>query len=417
MKKKMGSGYLKKAVIVLSLSGQSLLALAQGPDPLIVDTLSDPSLSVQNNEVNVYNSDQIDVNGSYGQTKQKEELTSEEIVSRAQNKAEMENVKVIAKKIEKLRIPRKKVKKIANKQKVELEKRLGEMFGSFGPDEEVQKAPKVPVQIQAVPVVSETKIEPRKSSLQERPIKVTPTIGLLNIQGNGANFESKFNGGLTVDAMVSNRFSIGFGASYSTMDIKEIDPNLGYGHYQANYYPSYGAYYPNSYGNYNSYYGANYYYPNYYSYAPYSSFYGTSEREMKYKHLACEVNSKFYLMTDGIARPYVGAALGYNRVSLEYEDQREVSVYHNYYNQYRNYGGENYTSSYISGGAMVGSEFAFTDSVGLNVELRYDRGLTKGFSTEMSGYGNEDRYRLEAVGKTIEESNFYSGNLGMFVRF
>jgi len=197
--------------------------------------------------------------------------------------------------------------------------------------------------------------------------KIIPTFGILNVNGTEFDFESNLNIGLSFETMVSSNFAAGFGLNYATMEI--ID---------------------------------------------YNSFYGNYGREMSYDRLQMEVSGKYYFTVENKIRPFVSAGLSYNRSGLEYNDDGQGYSY-----QGTQFGGEGYSSSYISATAMFGSEVVLSENFGAQLDFRYNKGLTGGFNSKSNtnGFQNPDQKRLEDIGQAIEEADFFSINAGIVFMF
>ena len=319
------------------------------------------------NSDNILNSEQINIDGSL----QMEEKTSSEILEEARKKNEMQNVKRIAKQIEKIKLPERQVKKITDKEAQKLTDRINGLFGEEEAEEKkdavsnqmaapvMQAAPVTPIIIEReVPVVA----PPKKV---ENNIKMTPYFGMINILGDYIDFESKLSAGLTLESAVGKRFSVGAGFNYSTLDIKDISPAYQY-------------IYPNG-------------------------------RELTYQHYRFDVQSKLFLTVESRVRPFLGLGLSYNRANLQFEDE-------GVYADASPYGGEEFNSNYIAASGFLGTEIAFNDNVGLNLEVRYTKGLSNNFNVESLSQ-TTDQAVLDRLGKDIQKADFYSVNAGLQVAF
>lgn len=208
-------------------------------------------------------------------------------------------------------------------------------------------------------------------------IKLLPYGGVTNFQGEAEKLETEFAGGLRLESNVTERFSMGVGINYgqfSTQDFANVYGNQAYG---------FG--YNNIYGN---------------------------AREIKYSNIGVDLYGKFFITRGERFRPYIGAGLGYNRMSLEYADNSEFAQFGN------NFGNEKHTSSYATGILTAGTEVLITRSVGLNVEFQYSRGF--GGSEGDSGvnpFNAPDQRRLQELGDDIIQSNALSIFAGVLVVF
>lgn len=109
MKKVNKNMTMETLLLVVAIMATSPALLAQ--DDLLSDTDS------------VLNSEQIDIDGRWDD-RAPVEKSSEEIVSDAKGRAEKRNVKSIAKKIAKIKVPEKQVKKIKAREAKNLSKRI-----------------------------------------------------------------------------------------------------------------------------------------------------------------------------------------------------------------------------------------------------------------------------------------------------
>lgn len=315
---------------------------------------------------NVLESEQLDIDGYYNEKPKK---TAADRMADMRRRLEERNEQMVDKKIEDIRI------KEEAKLTKQLQRAFTEGMNNLGQDSVSKKQA-------ATQKVEAPAPEPKKLA---KPNKVVPTFGVLNIKGAEVDFESNLNMGLAFETMVSKNFAAGLGVNYSSMDIVDYNSTQ----FNNNYY----------YGGYNN---------------NYNQFYGNNGREMGYKRLQMEVSGKFYLSVENKIRPFVSAALSYNRASLDYNDDGQGYSY-----QGTQFGDEGYSSSYIGGTAAFGSEVVFTESFGAQLDFRYNKGLTGGFNSESeaNGFRNPDQLRLENIGQAIEEADFFSLNAGIVFMF
>lgn len=313
---------------------------------------------------NALQSEQLDIGADWNQRPKK---TAADRMADMRRKLEERNEQMVDKKIEDIRI----------KEEAKLTKQLQSAF-----TDGMNNLDTVSNQQAATQKVEAPAPEPK---MAEKPNKIIPTFGVLNVKGADVDFESNINMGLTFETMVSTNFAAGFGLNYATMDIADYN---------------------------NSQFGNRYYYGNYYN--NYSSYYGNNGREMSYDRLQMEVSGKYYFTVENKIRPFVSAGLSYNRASLEYDDDGQGYSY-----QGTQFGDEGYSSSYIAATAMFGSEVVFSESFGAQLDFRYNKGLTGGFNSDSSanGFQNPDQLRLENIGQSIEEADFFSINAGLVFMF
>lgn len=348
---------------------------------IALTAVSGPAISFAQDDLlqqaqTVLNSEQIDVDADYEEPAEK---SAQELLEDARKKSEMDNVKKIANKISKLKVSKQQVKEITLKEGENLSSRINSIFGT-GSDSKSESKDTVSTK-QAAPQ-KETQIvviqapQP-KSSLAEN-VRVIPSVGVTNIQGEGINLESKYSVGLDVETMVTERIAIGVGVGYSTLELLDISDN-----WRSN--------------------------PYYYDYS-----------ELKYNQLELRLNSKLFLTTNSRFRPYIGVGVAYNRVNMKYTGEEN-----NDYNSSSWYYGtttnklpveEEFTSGYVSGNVSLGAEVKITKNIGLAIEGRYSRGLTGGIANET--VINSDRQaRLDRLGEAITDSDFLSLNGGLLVTF
>lgn len=304
----------------------------------------------------VLNSDQIDIDGAFEQPRE----SAAQRIEKMRKQLEKKNEEMVSKKIEDMRI----------KEEQKLAKKLQKAFtgGNIGNVDEVSTVQAAPAKVvAAAPVVEEKKEEVKRN-------KIIPVVGVTSFSGENIDFESKINAGLMAESLITDRISMGIGLTYSTMDI------------QLNQYN-------------NFYYGG---------------------REMNYTNFNVEANSKFFITgIDSKFRPYVGAALGYNRTKLKFADNNNQNVY-NYptYNNQKQENGE--SSSNISGSILGGVEVSFGENIGLTLDMRYTRALTSGFNDENqnnTGFQSNDQILLNSYGSEIEDANQITVGAGLVVRF
>ncbi|HLE13003.1 MAG: hypothetical protein A2504_17690 [Bdellovibrionales bacterium RIFOXYD12_FULL_39_22] len=342
----------------------------------------------------ILNSDQIDVDGQWSAAEE-DELSNTELIEEARKKSEKKNVKMLAKQIENLQIPREQVREIKDSEKKNLQEKISNVFGSGSAGDgsaissdqvSVRQAAVTPVApIETIaPALVVTESPLKKAVIEdentETQFKIIPAFGVLNIKGDQVNYESKINISLSAESMVNSRLSLGVGLTYSTLDISDDNNN-----YESYVYDNYGYY----------------------------DIYGDNGRQLNYNHFAVDMNSKVFIINSGKIRPYLGAALAYNRTSLSFSDKRP------YYDQYGiRYGNEQFTSSYVSARGSLGSEIKFSNSIGLNLDVSYAKGLAQGFDYESTAVDqNFDQQRLNQLGREIEDAGFMTISGGLLVTF
>jgi len=362
------------AVTFSCLSGSALVYAQE--DALLADTET------------VLNSEKIDIDGEWKTpAAPPKKLSNAQLIKRARKKSTRHNIQQISKEIEQIQVSTEQIEDILNKEDKRLQNGVDAAFGGETIQDSVSQKEAAVESVMPAPLPTPI-AEPRKK------FKLIPTMGVTHISGQAVDFESKTSVGLNFETDISARFAVGIGVNYTSLDVKEIDNNILY-----NGLPPCTSYGCSGYGQY----------------------YGQG-RELGYKHFLLEFTGKyFFTAPTTMIRPYFGLGLGYNRTRLEYDDSDSGNNNGGYYNsthQFR-YGDEQFTSSYISGSALLGTEINFTETIGLNLDLKYRKGLSAGFGTESKAQSiyNRDQQKLDRIGKDIEDSNFYSINAGLIVKF
>lgn len=346
----------------------------------------------------VYNSKKdIDVDGSWENADQPREKTSEEILADAQKKAEKRNVKDIARKVERLKIPPKQAKKLENKQKKYLTNRISEIFTSTdegtGTDNEdtveVKQSSQVKV-VEAVPTIQEQVKPVKYNNILKGKTKIAPFFGMAAYKGKGINLESDVNAGLSVESMINDIFAVGANINYTTMEIT-ANPN---------------------------------------KYSPYSNYqYHGGKQNLEYSKLSIGLHSKVFFSTKSRIKPYFGAGVNYNRVSLKYVGSNGSVGYYTYnpvvpYSNYQTVNNGQFgvapnsevSSSYFSGTLFGGTEINFSDSVSFDLGIKYERSLNSGVD-ENSYFANQLEKDLNNLEKRIEDSDIFIVNGGIIIHF
>lgn len=309
----------------------------------------------------ILNSEQIDITGNF------KKQTAADRIEKMRKRLESQNEQMVQKKIEDIRI----------KQEQELAGKLKNAFrGNMQAMDEmdsVQTVQAAPQRIVApAPIIEE----------EEGKNKIIPYAGVRQFNGEGIDsFESSVNAGLSMENMVHERFSVGLGVNYTTMDITDT----------------------NSFNGFNNGFGF------------------SNGDEISYTNLNLNLTGKFFFTVESKIRPYAGFGVGYNRTSLKYDESNS---------QFNNGFGNNFgttsedsqvTGSNVSGSALVGAEVSFTKNLGLNLEFNYTRAFTSGFDANPSlGFGtNSDiaEANLSRLGNNLEESDVASLNVGFIVKF
>ncbi len=312
-------------------------------------------------------------------------LSPSERMRKNREKLEERNKMMVEKKIEDVRI----------RQEIALTNKLQDAFGKSLNnlnEDKVQVAQAAPVAPQpapvvvAAPTVIETKIvEVPVPEKVQKDSKVIAALGATAMKGDMIDFESKLNINISAENHLLPNVSMGIAVGYTTLDITDTS---------------------NSFVNTSSqiYYNTN---------SGYNATFGNTGRAISYDRFSVETNAKFFLTVESKVKPFVGAALGYNRSSMKYTDSGNNYAYNNV-----NYGNEGQSSGYFSGAAKLGAEVDFSETVGLNLDLSYTKSLSSGIASKNSTTTlNPDQVRLANITKAMEESDVTAVQLGLLVKF
>ena len=218
--------------------------------------------------------------------------------------------------------------------------------------------------------------------------RIAPYFGVGTIKGDGINFKTDSNFGITIESMPGDVFSLGAKINYSNLNFVAISKEF----------------------------------------IPFDT---TSKHKMKYDHFNISLIGKIFLLRDERntaeaiqLRPFVGAGLGYNQDHLKY---RDTSFALGYNGDKR----PSLSSSYFSMSLILGTEIAFTESMGINIDFKLLRGLHNSFggprtsssSSDDSEIQDEttseerDQQRLEIINNAIQDANVMSLNIGVVFKF
>lgn len=308
-------------------------------------------------------------------------LSPSERLRQRREKLEERNKIMVEKKIEDIRV----------KQEIALTNKLQDAFGkslnNLNEDKvQVVQAAPAPVAPQPVVIAPAPIVETKIVEVKEEPVKevkkskVIPFLGAQSIKGDKIDFESKLNIGATLETMVLPQVSIGLGVGYTSLDITDVANSF------LNNGSQIGPTYFNTFG---------------------------AGRKMTSTKVTVEANSKFFLTVESTIKPFVGAALSYNRSNLKYDDGG------NGYNQNGvNFGNEGFSSTTMGATAKLGAEVDFNETVGLNLDLSYTKNLSSGISSNANAsVNNPDQVRLQNVTKAMEDADITAIQAGLVVKF
>ncbi|MDO9181691.1 MAG: hypothetical protein Q7U04_04745 [Bacteriovorax sp.] len=307
-------------------------------------------------------------------------LSPSERLRQRREKLEERNKIMVEKKIEDIRV----------KQEIALTNKLQDAFGkslnNINEDkvQVVQAAPVAPQPVIA-PVIETKIVEVKEEKLPEvKKSKVIPYLGAQSMKGDKIDFESKLNIGANLETLIFPQLSVGIGLGYTSLEITDV----------ANQFLTNGTQLDPNYNN------------------TYNSSFGTG-RKMSSSKLTIEANSKYFLTAESKIKPFVGAALSYNRSNLKYDDAGNGYAYNGV-----NYGNEGFSSTAMGATAKLGAEVDFNETVGLNIDLSYTKTLSSGISSTANTTDNNlDQARLQNITKSMEDSDITSIQAGLVVKF
>ena len=308
-------------------------------------------------------------------------LSPSERLRQRREKLEERNKVMVEKKIEDIRV----------KQEIALTNKLQDAFGkslnNLNEDkvQTTQAAPVAPQPVVAAPApIVETKI----IEIEKEPVKVAktskviPYLGAASIKGTNIDFESKLNLGVSLETAVLSQLTVGLGLGYTGMDITDLANNF--------ISSGTGSYYNNGY---------------------YNNF--AQGRKMSYGKINLEANGKFFLTVESRIKPFVGAELSVNRATIKYDDGGN-----GYSNNGINYGSEGYSSTSVAGGAKLGAQVDFNETVGANIDVSYTKTISSGIASSAdTTNSNPDQARLQNITKSIEDSDVTAIQAGLVIKF
>lgn len=308
------------------------------------------------------NAPQLDIDGKYQQVSEADKINRQtQELARQTNDMVQKNVAV---------------KRDANEKKLANE--LKQMFnGQPAPQDEVKINQS---SVQKVEVAAD-QVKPEEKEVKN--YKIMPYGGFQQMQGQGeVSFQSNVNTGLRAETVVMDeRLGIGLGFNFAQTNVRDN---------------RYVNYYANQYGSNNQ-----------------------NGPEFKHRNMSGELYGKFYLLNKSVLRPYVGAGVAYNNSKLTYTSQQNM-YYSSYYGNNTSLN-QGYSSSYASGSAMIGTDFNFSETVGLNLEFKYSRALSSAFNNNNIGVNNGflgyDQAYLQQLGQQMDQASLMAVNFGLVIRF
>ena len=195
-----------------------------------------------------------------------------------------------------------------------------------------------------------------ESSKISDDVQVVPYLGVMNISGDGMDLDSRLNFGIAFESMVSNVVRVGIDFNYSELKIEPLDE------FNAVLY----------------------------------------QRNIDYRRLGLDIGAKMFLFSADVSKinPFLGASLGYSNSNLEYVYLPGI---------------ESFVSNAFVASAIVGAEIAFSNEFGINLAVKFSRGLAENSDTTFSY--NDDQNRLDRIGRSIEDADYTTFNGGLVLKF
>ena len=339
-------------------------------------------------DFDVYNSEQIDVDGLY---KERPKPTASDRTRQKAQKLKKQTDERIDNTIENMRL--------------EEEKRIGKRLENMFKGKGLADGDSAAHQGDSVMGARPAAVKKQQTTSNDSDYHSDKTVSIAVLGGfnhmslpNSNRFSTNNYSGegvfvLELSGFVTPRIDVGIGISHASLSFEENPTYVGY---------SYGAQYTTPYPPYNG-------------------------REISGRIISADLRGRFYFTT-GKIRPFICGGLGFNRLSLEY--RRGVNGLGNYDRPfYDNYGREGYVSSYMDASAGIGMIIQFNNNFGLLAQSRFSRNFDfdKNSSKDQdfryqSGVGGgpgyiNDQVVLENLGGQVKDSTQINVTLGIISSF
>lgn len=355
-----------------------LITMALVASPAVVFAQNDDLLASTDD---VLNSEQIDIDGTFEERRE----SAADRIAKLRKRLESQNEEMMQKKIEGERI----------KSEKKLEKKLRRVFTGQSNTDRISTRQAAPQKLVAVAPVA----APRKI----KRTAVIPSLGVSQTLSDNGNSESKIDLGLNIEHSVHENVAVGFGIGYSKMQFDDPYSDL---------------------------------FGNQFGLQPTAAAEGedTKDYDYEYSRINVNLNTKFYFTgLDSKFRPYVGAGLGYNRVTVSDTNPNDDCNQTN-----GNFGGCNINSgngfgfqnpdqdteisdSMVSATANIGTNLLFNDMVGMNINFSYTKFLTSAFDNNendaLLNSFNSNEEKIRGVGKSISEDSVAGISAGVVIQF
>lgn len=209
-------------------------------------------------------------------------------------------------------------------------------------------------------------------------VKILPYFGsTAYLTGNDQDqLFAQFKTGAIVEADFGSRFSGGIGFSYSQLRTQDFGDN-----YFGNFNPLF-----------------------------------RQGREIRFRNMTIDGIAKYSIYRSDRIRMYAGVNASINFAKIQYENnQNQFGGFGNPYQV----GNEELFSNFFSLGLNVGTEFFFTQSMGMNLDLGYSKGIGGQFNSRngQNAAFFPDQRRLQQLGDEIASAHAFSLTVGMLIAF
>ena len=294
----------------------------------------------------------INVEGEFRRKQAQEESLDKKLNRQNQRMNRKIKKKIIEKQIEFNRVIEEKIEKTLE-EKIFMggENSKKETFDSTSPKTQT----KFSSEAKALLVLEKTPDFDESSKLSDN-VEIVPYLGVMNISGDGMDLDSRLNFGIAFESMVSNVVRVGIDFNYSELKMESLDE------FNAVLY----------------------------------------QRDIDYRRLGLDIGVKMFLFSPDVSKinPFLGVSLGYSNSNLEYVYLPSI---------------ESFVSNAFVASAIVGAEIAFNNEFGINLAVKFSRGLAENSDTTFSY--NDNQNRLNRIGRSIEDADYTTLNGGLVLKF
>ena len=187
-------------------------------------------------------------------------------------------------------------------------------------------------------------------------VDIIPYMGALNITGGNVDLDSRLSFGMAIESELNTKTRLGLDFNYSELDIEPLDQNN-------------------------------------------MTLY---QRDINFRRLGLDLAARVSLFDIDSSKinPFMGVSVGYSNTSMEYSYLTHVTPF---------------VSNAFVASAMVGADIAFNKQVGINLAVKFSRGLTD--DSDITNSNDDDVNRLNSIGRSIEDANYTSFNGGLVLKF